>query len=221
MPLSRTDVLTGVPEELERFEELIRSLDEAAWTTPTRCEGWVVADVASHVTGTLADIAAGRFAELAAPDATQRQTAERRARSPQEVADELHAAGKTSIDLAGSFDAAAWSGPAPAGLPGTLGEGAEAIWYDTYVHGEDIRAAIGQPPTRGPGVRAAVSHLADLLSREGWGPATLALDGLEEFPVSNGGGIRVEGDPLRFVLVATGRADPGQLGLDVAVNVYR
>jgi hypothetical protein len=63
--------------------------------------------------------------------------------------------------------------------------------------------------------------LADLLTHAGWGPATLALDGLEEFSVSGGGGQRVTGDPLSFVLVATGRLDPSELGLDPAVNVYR
>ena len=147
MSLSRTDVLAGIPEELERFEELIRSLDEAAWRTPTRCEGWAVADVASHVTGTLADIAAGRFAELAAPDRPRGRSPSAEAARPRRWPTSCTAAGKTSIDLAGGFDDAAWSGPAPGGIPGTLGEGAEAIWYDTYVHGEDIRAALGQPPT--------------------------------------------------------------------------
>ena len=42
-----------------------------------------------------------------------------------------------------------------------------------------------------------------------------------EFPVSGGGGQRVTGDPLEFVLAATGRTDPGALGLDETVNVYR
>jgi hypothetical protein len=31
----------------------------------------------------------------------------------------------------------------------------------------------------------------------------------------------VSGDPLAFVLAATGRSDPGALGLDESVNVYR
>ena len=30
----------------------------------------------------------------------------------------------------------------------------------------------------------------------------------------------VAGDPLEFVLVATGRRDPGTLGLDGTVNIY-
>ena len=103
----------------------------------------------------------------------------------------------------------------------TLGEGVEALWYDAYVHGEDIRAAIGRVPEPGPGLRASVAHLSDLLSQRDWGPATLALDGVDEFPVSGGGGRRVTGDPLQFVLVATGRADPAAVGLDETVNVYR
>ncbi len=48
----------------------------------------------------------------------------------------------------------------------------------------------------------------------------LALEGLPEFPVSGGGGRRIDGDPLVFTLVATGRADPATLDLDEGVNVY-
>jgi uncharacterized protein (TIGR03083 family) len=180
-----------------------------------------VADVAAHVAGTLTDIAAGRLAGLGQPKSTSRQVTERRGRTREEVADEIQVGAKIGSDLTASFDDAAWNGPAPAGIPGTLGEGVEAIWYDTYVHTEDIREAVGMEPARGPGLRAAVSHLADLLSRDGWGPATLALDGLEEFPVGGGGGTRVSGDPLTFVLVASGRADPALAGLDETVNVYR
>jgi hypothetical protein len=40
-------------------------------------------------------------------------------------------------------------------------------------------------------------------------------------PVSGGGGQRVTGDPMDFVLVATGRKDASALGLDDKVNVYR
>jgi uncharacterized protein (TIGR03083 family) len=176
--------------------------------------------VAAHVTGTIADIAAGRLSELAAPDAPARQVAERRGRPAREMADELHQATKVVSDLAAGFDDASWAGPAPAGIPGTLGEGIEAIWYDTYVHAEDIRSALGRQPERGPGLRGAVSHLADLLGQKEWGPAVLVLDGLDEMPVSGGGGRRITGDPLTFVLVATGRQAAKDMGLDDSVNVY-
>jgi uncharacterized protein (TIGR03083 family) len=213
MGLPRQETLTGTADELAQFEALVRPLTATQWQAPTRCAGWAIGDVAAHVTGTIADIATGRLAELAAPDASARQVAERRGRPPREVADELQQATKVVGDVAAGFDDAAWSGPAPSGIPGTLGQGIEAIWYDTYIHAEDIRSALGRQPERGPGLRVSVSHLADLLGRRGWGPAVLALDGLDEVPVSGG-------DPLTFVLVATGRLAAAEMGLERSVNVY-
>ncbi|HEV7886968.1 MAG TPA: maleylpyruvate isomerase family mycothiol-dependent enzyme [Acidimicrobiales bacterium] len=220
MALPRAQIMAGTAEGLSRFEELIRGLSDAAWNTTTRCEGWVVADVAAHVAGTITAIATGQLQELADPAHVARQVAERKGRGPGELADEVRDSGKVGIDIMGSFDDASWDGPLPIDLPGTLGEGVEAIWYDAYVHAEDINDALGRPAERGSGLRAAVSHIAGVLDRDGWGPATLAFDGLEEFPVG-GGGDRIAGDPLTFVLVATGRQDPSVLGLDETVNIYR
>lgn len=221
MALPRQDVVQGTVESLAQFEEFIRSLSDAEWQAPTRCEGWVVANVASHVAGTLTSIASGQLQELTDPDHVNRQVADRQGRSPAELADEIHGAAKVANDLLSAFDDAAWNGPAPVDFGGTLGQGVEAIWYDAYVHGEDIAAATGRPEVRGPGLRVAVSHIADELTKQGWGPATLAFDGLEEFKVGDGSGPRLTGDPLTFVLVATGRQDPGVLGLDETVNIYR
>ena len=220
MPLPREEVASGFADELVRFEELIRSISAKEWTTPTRCEGWTVQDVASHVTGALSDIANGRFEGLGTPEVIQREVDERRGKTPDELADELAEVAKLGNDILGSFDDAAWSGPPPVDIPGTLGEGVEGLWYDAWVHADDIRTALGRPTEPGPGVRASVSHLADLLTHKGWGPATIAVSGVEEFPVSGGGGQRVEGDAIEFVLAATGRKDPGALGLDPGVNVY-
>ncbi len=68
--------------------------------------------------------------------------------------------------------------------------------------------------------RVAISHLAQVLSDQGYRPVTLQLEGLDPFPVS-GGGPAITGAPDQFVLVATGRADPARIGLDEAINVYR
>jgi hypothetical protein len=38
--------------------------------------------------------------------------------------------------------------------------------------------------------------------------------------VGQANGTTVEGDPMEFVLVATGRADPARLGLGADVNIY-
>ena len=221
MTLPREEVVGGFLDELGRFEALVRSLDEGAWERPSRCAGGRVADVAAHVTGQLADVNAGRFEGLGTPEVTEREVAERRGRTPAQLADELHdlvAAGAATL---AALDDEAWKSPAPAGILPTLGDGVEALWYDAWLHADDMRAAAGLPPERSPGLRASVIHLAALLEAGGWGPATLALDGVEEVPVGSGGGRRVTGDPHQFVLVATGRADPATLGLDETANVYR
>ena len=121
--------------------------------------------------------------------------------------------------LGAAFDDAAWDGPAPGGYDGTLGQGVEALYFDTYMHADDIRAALGRSSERGPGLRVSVHHVADELAKGAWGPATLCLDGMEEVVVG-AGGRQVTGDALAFVLAATGRADPVPLGLDGSVNIY-
>ena len=45
------------------------------------------------------------------------------------------------------------------------------------------------------------------------------VDGVDVIDI-RGGGDKVTGDPLEFVLVGTGRADPSALGLDESVNIY-
>lgn len=124
--------------------------------------------------------------------------------------------------LAGSLEslpAEAWAGPAPGSPDYSLRFAAEAIWYDTYLHGDDIRAALGRPSARGDGLRCAVHHVAGYLDHQHWGAATLALNGIERIEIG-GGGAEITGDPLEFVLAATGRRDPSAIGLDRSINVY-
>ena len=228
MALPRTDVTTGLLEELARFKGLIQGLTAAEWATPSRCSGWTVGDVAAHVIGGMADVAAFRLEGLGTPEVTARQVAERHGRSPGELADELGAAIKATAELLEAFNDEAWAMEAPGGFDFTLGEGVEALWHDAWLHGDDILAALGRPSERGDGMVASVSHIADVLTREGWGPAVLALDGLPEFAVNpnaangNGNGAsRFSGDPLAFVYAATGRGDLARLGLDESANIYR
>ncbi|HSO96313.1 MAG TPA: maleylpyruvate isomerase family mycothiol-dependent enzyme [Acidimicrobiia bacterium] len=220
MTLPRTEVETGIMAELISFRALLERLDDHQWAMPTRCEGWTVANVASHVVGSMADVVAGRLDGLGSPEATAREVAEREGQSPAELAEELAAVTKQAADLLAVFDDAAWTATAPGGYTGTLGEGVEALWYDTWAHQDDILAALDQPPVLGPGLRAGLHHVAENLAVQGWGPGTLALDGVEEIPVG-AGGTRVTGDPYAFVLAATGRGDPATFGLDETVNIYR
>jgi uncharacterized protein (TIGR03083 family) len=219
MTLSRSEIMEGLVAELDAFGALIEPLDARAWAQPTRCEGWTVADVAAHVVGSMADVASGRLEGLGSPEVTAREVAERQGRSPLELAAELAEVTKLTSDLGAAFDDAAWAAPAPGGYDGSLAEGVEALWYDTYLHAEDIRAALGRQSERGAGLRPTVHHLASVLDKQGWGPATLSFDGIETVPVGDGGKV-LTGDPMPFFLAATGRGDPAVVGLDASVNVY-
>jgi uncharacterized protein (TIGR03083 family) len=221
MALPRADIEKGLDAELTALSELVRPLTADALATPTRCDGWTVGDVAAHVAGGMADIVAGNFEGLGTPEVTQRQVDERKGRTGAELADELDAVNDGSKLLLAAFDDDAWTAPAPAGLATTVGDGVESLWYDAYVHADDIRAALGQAPVPSDAVRASVSHIATILTDQGWAPTTLELDGLEVFEVSGGGGRTITGDPYEFVLVGTGRRDPATFGLDETVNIYR
>jgi uncharacterized protein (TIGR03083 family) len=220
MALPRDEVSKGLVDELSSFEALVRSLDEQQWATPTRCEAWSVGDVAAHVIGGIADVTAGRFDGLGTPEVTQRQVDERRGRTPAQLADECAEVRAAAEGLLAVFDDDSWNAPAPGGYEGTVGDGVEALWFDTYLHADDMRDALGQRTVRGDGDRASLSHIATELSKQSWGPATLAFDGYPEFVVS-GGGETVDGDAFEFVLVATGRAAPESFGFDETVNLYR
>ena len=222
--LRREEVVLGIGQELEDFATLIRSLDASEWAQQSRCEGWTVADVAGHLAGAFADIQAGRIEGQGTAEVSERQAAERRGRTAGEVADELDEVRRQTEKMLASFDDAVWGAPAPGTYDMTIGQAMLALWTGTYVHADDIRAAVGRPSQRGPGLRAGVHHVADLLTQQGWGPAILALDGIDEVPVGPAGGStaarRITGDPLAFLLAATGRADPVPLQLDASVNVF-
>jgi len=221
MTLPRDYVIPGTLAEYRSFADLVLGLSAEEWDAPTRCDGWRVGDVAAHVIGQLNDVVNLRLEGLGSPEVTKRQVDERRGRPPAELADELDSSLKVAVDLMSAFDDAAWEGAAPPGAPGSLGFGIESLWFDTFLHADDMRSAFGPSQLQGEGLRPSVSHLAAVLTDQGWGPAVLALDGLETFPVSGGGGRTITEDAAEFVLVSTGRGDPASLGLDEAVNIYR
>ena len=217
--LDRDTVLAGVPKELGAFADLVRELDDAALATTTRCDGWTVRHVAGHVVGTIVDVTEGRLDGQGTPQVTERQATERAGRTGPELADELSDAVPTLIALLESLPAEAWDGPTLTDPTYTLGFSVEAMWYDAYLHADDIRSALARESERGEGLLCAVHHTAGYLQHRGWRPTTLALDGIPPVDI-NGGGTQITGDPLTFVLAATGRIDPATIGLDPAINVY-
>lgn len=218
MTLDRETLLAGIPAEIRAFGDLVGSLSSDDLRTPSRCAGWRVADVIGHVVGTVADITQGRLEGQGTAAVNQRQAHERAGRTARELTDELAGAGPVLCELLESLPAEAWDGPAP-DPEYTLRFAVEAIWYDAYLHGDDIRDALGFPSARGDGLRCAVHHVAGYLDQHHWGSATLTLSGIERIDVG-GGGSEITGDPLEFVLAATGRRDPSAFGLDPGINVY-
>ena len=220
MAMGQAEVTEGLVEELSRFRAVVASCTGDEWESPTRCEGWTVADLAAHITGVMADITAGRLEGVDTQPWYDRQVAERRGRPQEAILDELDAVIRATSDLLGLFDEAAWCGPAAPGIDGTLGAAMRSLWAGTYIHVEDVLAALGREPQRGPGLAAAVDHIVDQLTARGWGPASVELDDLGIVEIGRGGR-RIETDALTFVLVASGRSDPSLLGVDESVNVYR
>jgi uncharacterized protein (TIGR03083 family) len=215
MMLTREQVAQGTLAEWEGFAQLVEGLDDAQWAAPSRCEGWQTRDVSGHVLGTAVDVEKGVFGSRTPED----QARDYHDLSPREHAAELRRSAAELAKLVTTLDDNAWGAPSPA--PDlTIGEAILALWYDTWIHGDDIRAAVGMPSDRGEGLVAAVEHVAEVLGKRQWGPARLALHGLPEMSVGQANGTTVEGDPMEFVLVATGRADPARLGLGADVNIY-
>jgi uncharacterized protein (TIGR03083 family) len=219
--LTRSEVVAGIPIELVGFGGLVRSLEEREFGAQTRCEGWTAGDVAAHLIGAFADITSGRVEGQGTAEVSARQVAERAGCTPGSLGSELDVVAVRTKEMLERFDDASWAARVP-GYDLTLGQAMAAMWCGTYLHAEDIRAAIGRSSERGPGLRASVLHVCDLLSARGWGPGVVALDGLEEVPVGapRADARRVTGDPLEFLLVATGRSDPARLGLDPTVNIF-
>ena len=221
MTLSRDTVVPGMIAEYGAFDELVRGLSEESWRTPTRCDGWRVADVAAHVIGQLTDVVGLQLEGLGTPEVTARQVEERSGRSPIELADELADATSSAAVLVEAFDEAAWDAPIVGSTVASLGSGLESLWFDTFLHADDIRAALGQSSQGTSALAPSVSHIAQILTDQGWGPATLSFEETGAFDVSGGGGRTITGKAMPFILVATGRADPAGLGLDDSVNIYR
>src|SRR3954452_3768412 len=113
MTLSREEVLPCLIDELERFEQLLRGLDGAQWERASRCAAWSVADIAAHVTGSMADVVNGRFDGLGTPEVTEREVSERRDKSPAEMADELVEVRNGARAIADGIDETVWNSPGP------------------------------------------------------------------------------------------------------------
>jgi uncharacterized protein (TIGR03083 family) len=211
----RVRTITGLLDEYGSFAELIGALNGSDWARETRCTGWQVRDVAGHVVGQALDAVSGTIGTRT----PEEQAAALRGESPTALAAGLRTAMDSVARLATAFDDAAWSAPGPA--PGlTLGQGVHALLNDAYVHGDDVRTALGLPFEAGPGLHASLDFVLGALLRDdavAAEPAVARLLGVSvsHFPRQTGMAVH------EFLLAATGRGDPAGLGLPDSVNIFR
>jgi hypothetical protein len=136
---------------------------------------------------------------------TAREVAERANRTAAELADECAVVATAATGLLQIFDDAGWSAQARAGIDGTIGEGVEALWYDTWLHADDIRSALGRPSELGNAVGCALDHIEVALRKLDWT-----------------GNVPSPDDPnaFAFVLAATGRGVAASLGPNAPIDIY-
>jgi uncharacterized protein (TIGR03083 family) len=211
----RHRTITGLVDEYRSFAQLIGALSDSDWTRETRCVGWQVRDVAAHVVGQATDTVSGTIGSRTPDD----QAAALRAESPTALAEQLHTALTSIAQLSGVIDDAAWSAPSPA--PGlTLGQGVHALLQDAYVHGDDIRAALGSPFDAGPGLYASLDFVLGELLRDETARADPVIARVLAVPAEHftqQTGITAHD----FLVAATGRCDPAPLRLPNSVNIFR
>ena len=200
--MDRDAVVDGLLGEYRAYRDLLCGLGAEDDARPTRCAGWTVHDVVAHVVGLASDAFAGRIGRFT-PD---EQAAMRRDLTPSELADELEQALLLGEPFLRAVTDEQWA--SASGAPGlTLGEGLLTLWFDAWVHRDDVRAALGQPPDAGAGLAASRAYVEWSLGKQGWAPPG------DVDPAAI--------DDRAFVLAATGRIPASDVGLDPQVNLYR
>lgn len=215
------EITRGLEAAYAGLATTLEGLTLSQWREPTRCTGWEVRDVAGHVTGLAADVASGSFGTRTADE----QAASLRDLPPPEMADRLRGAARTLVKFLGRLDDPSWHQPSGVGDL-TIEEAILRLWHDLYIHNDDVLSALGLPSDQGPGLIASIDHAVAQLHRDGFGPARILLHGATgsqelRFGDSDAATAAIRVDAMRFLLVATGRADPAHLGLPDDVNIYR
>jgi uncharacterized protein (TIGR03083 family) len=149
------DQLAPVVRQRKRLAKMLGDFGEAEWKSPTRCEGWTVQDVVSHLVSvnafwqmsTQAGVAGAptRMLENFDPAATPPLMVEpMRALAPSEVLDQFLIANDGYLDALHALDDDGWSAIAeapPGHLPVRL-LASHALW-DSWAHERDIALPLG------------------------------------------------------------------------------
>jgi uncharacterized protein (TIGR03083 family) len=250
--MNQVQTADALRAERESLAEYLETLPESAWEKASLCELWKVRDVVSHLAGSAADTLAQLVVNagsavlqspegIGSPEYNQRQVDERAGNNPAELLDEWAQQGQLLEQFVREIDDELWASPLP--VFGTTGL---AFWHyieDVWAHAQDIRVALGEPISDGPGAGVAVREMAILLPGRAkrlapnlGSVAIEAGDFVRNVEIRDGGvAVKICGDDLTLALVATGRlslsgaqaqgtvsVEPpdAPAGLDEALNIY-
>lgn len=195
--MKSADVWAAVHRERAALARDLASLTAAQWSAPTACTGWDVHDVVAH----LVDSARSTWWGFARDMVTARFDFDRQ--NALGVARERHADPAATLAALRAVQTRTSTPPAP--LATRL--------VEAFVHGEDIRRAVGGSGDYPP---AAVLHALDLQLRTsvkmGGGRERAAGLRLITGGRSTGDGPEVHGSPIALLLAVSGRPlRPGEL----------
>lgn len=179
-PFLRLDFPPGDPaaplvRQRARFATQLERLDDDGWQAESRCEGWTVRDVVSHLVTTNQFWTLSAQGALAGeptrylldfdPVATPAQLVDdSRSQTPAEVLEAFRASNDALGSALGGLDDAAWELPAeaPPGHVPLRAMARHALW-DSWVHERDVVVALGLDPVEDDDeVTASLAYAAAL-----------------------------------------------------------
>jgi uncharacterized protein (TIGR03083 family) len=198
------DQLVPLTRQRRRMQEMLASLTDEQWAAPSRCDGWRVQDVVTHLNDVnpfwQGSVAAGlvglptRFLDGFDPTATPAMLVDMsRERSSGDVLEQFVRTNEKLVDELSAMDEEQWAVRAetPVGHPSIRVLAHHALW-DAWIHERDIVLPLGMAPVEEPDeVRSCLRFAAAI------GP-TLAL-GLGRAAVGTYA-VDATGPEVRFVL---------------------
>src|SRR4051812_20395269 len=167
----KATIVGGLEETWRSIAELGEGLTEAEWDTPTDCPGWTVRDNLSHVIGTELMIMGRPAPPLAEKPGHVRNAIgemneayvdERRRRRGAEVLAEFRQVTDERLAFLRAMSDEEWHADAqtPVG-PGTYADFMRIRLFDSWVHEQDMRRALGRPGHEsGPAADVAYTNAA-------------------------------------------------------------
>ncbi len=157
------------------LDALLASLEDDDWDAPTDCPGWSVQDVVVHVIGTERQLQGEAPPDVEVPEGghlrndigrmNEAWILDRRGDEPAEVLVELRTVVAERDEALSAmapeeFEADSWT---PAG-PGTYGRFMQIRVFDTWIHEQDIREAVGRRGhLEGPAVQRTLTEVRNAL----------------------------------------------------------